>query len=368
MISRLQLLCAVVSVSLALSGCATQLANPSVSEQEVDEERVEQMALVVQRYLERQTRLDRVASKVSVAGAELCGDDLDYAFGISWASAEALSEPYRQVASRVGLDGGMQIWDTVPGFDASLAKIRRGTSVAAVNGMPVEGFPSLAKAIDPSWQSGRLRLELRDGPDTAIRDLTLRGKRACRYLVLVAQEDSVNAFADGNRVFVTQGMMRFAASDDDLALVVGHEIAHNSLGHVREKKVTSRVSRGTGTLLDVAAGVLGIPTFGGFRALAGAASDAATRRRSRDFESDADYMGLYMARRAGYDVSQAHLFWREMAAEYPASIKGGMMATHPSTPERSAALRSGIAEILDKEMTGHPLFPEGLVPDPADQD
>ena len=40
------------------------------------------------------------------------------------------------------------------------------------------------------------------------------------------------AFADGTKVFLTRGMMRFAQSDEELALVVAHETAHNIMGHI----------------------------------------------------------------------------------------------------------------------------------------
>ena len=55
---------------LALSGCATHLSNPQVSEAELDGERTEQLALAVRKHFDRQVRLDRVAKKVAVAGAD----------------------------------------------------------------------------------------------------------------------------------------------------------------------------------------------------------------------------------------------------------------------------------------------------------
>ena len=185
---------------------------------------------------------------------------------------------------------------------------------------------------------------------------------------MLVEDDAVNAYADGDSVYIPVGMMRFADSDSELALVIGHEMAHNRLGHVKEKKVTGGIGRGLGMVLDLAVGIVGIPTGGGFSALGGAASDAATSGRSRNFESDADYMGLYMVRRAGYDVSKAHLFWRQMAAEYPSSIKGSMMASHPSSPERAAALEAAQVEIHRKEKARRPLVPEGDLVVPANQE
>jgi len=291
---------------------------------------------------------------------------VDHAYGITWASRAALSEPYQLVASRVGLTGGVQIWGTVPGLAAARAEIDPGISVVAVNGKPADDFETLSHAIQPSWESGRLRLELRGSGDEPIRDITLRGEKACRYTLTLLEEDSVNGLADGDRVLVAEGMMRFADRDEELALVVGHEIAHNALDHVREKQVTRGIGRGFGTVFDVAIGLV-VPTGGAFGRLGEKVSDAATSGRSRDFESDADYMGLYMARRAGSDISEAHLFWREMAAEYPDSIEGSMAASHPSTPQRSSALTAAVAEIRTKEKASQPRVPE-RIPEPANAD
>jgi predicted Zn-dependent protease len=157
---------------------------------------------------------------------------------------------------------------------------------------------------------------------------------------------------------ILKGMMRFVESDDELALVVGHEIAHNALGHVRQHKVLMGVGMGFGVLLDITAAVLGANTQGGFTRLGAQLGSAVNQTFSQDFEMDADYMGLYLAQRAGFDVSRAADFWRRMAAEYPETIESSMTRTHPSSPERSAALTTAVLEIHRKLETGLALTPE----------
>ena len=105
-------------------------------------------------------------------------------------------------------------------------------------------------------------------------------------------------------------------------------------------------------LLDVAVGVFtGVNTGGLFSTMGRIAF-------SKDFEADSDYMGLYMAARAGYDIEIAPNFWRRMAVEHPGSIGKNYMATHPSTPERASALQESIEEIEEKLNEGRPLRPE----------
>ena len=81
---------------------------------------------------------------------------------------------------------------------------------------------------------------------------------------------------------------------------------------------------------------------------------------AKDFEAEADYLGTYLAARAGFEISDAPLLWRRMAVEHPGSIGRGFMATHPSTPERATALARTVEEIEGKIASGQPLVPERL--------
>ncbi len=171
---------------------------------------------------------------------------------------------------------------------------------------------------------------------------------ACNYPVELVNDDSVNAFADGRTVGVMSGMIRFAETDEELALVVGHELAHNALDHIT--KQTANVL--FGTLIDILIAVTtGINTQGAFGTVVG-------RAFSPGFEREADYAGLYIVARAGYDITDAAGFWRRMAIEHPGSIEKNFLATHPSTPERFVAIENIVAEIEQKRLLGEVLLPE----------
>ena len=74
-------------------------------------------------------------------------------------------------------------------------------------------------------------------------------------------------------------------------------------------------------------------------------------------DTDADYVGLYLAARAGYEIRTAVDFWRRMAVEPPGSIGESMLSSHPSSPERSAGLEQAVREIEAKRRAGQPLVP-----------
>jgi predicted Zn-dependent protease len=143
-------------------------------------------------------------------------------------------------------------------------------------------------------------------------------------------------------------MIRFCETNNELALVVGHEIAHIALGHLTK----SMINRIPGTILDVIILVLaGVDTGGAFGGLSSLVF-------SKAFEQEADYAGLYILARAAYDVTGAADFFRRMAVEHPGSIRGNFLATHPSMPERFVAIENTVREIEEKLQRGEPLVPE----------
>jgi len=120
------------------------------------------------------------------------------------------------------------------------------------------------------------------------------------------------------------------------------------LGHVTKKRGNVLL----GSIFDILIlGATGVSTGGIFGRLGGAAY-------SKGFEFEADYAGLYIAARAGHDVSGATNFWRRLAAEHPKSMERGFAASHPSTPERFVAMEKTIGEIKEKQKLGKPLIPE----------
>jgi hypothetical protein len=75
-------------------------------------------------------------------------------------------------------------------------------------------------------------------------------------------------------------------------------------------------------------------------------------------ENEADYVGLYMMARAGYDVDQAQVFLRRLVAAYPNAEPAGWANTHPSDAERAVAVRLAAEEIKCKQALGALLVPE----------
>ncbi len=170
---------------------------------------------------------------------------------------------------------------------------------------------------------------------------------SCRYPVKLVNSEQINAAADGKTVYISTGIMKFTESDDELALVVGHELAHNILSH-SNKKIASTI---LGAIIDgLILGASGVDTGGAF-------TQVASKAYSKEYELESDYLGLYLAARAGYDITSAPNFWRRMGIENPGSIVSRYNSTHPSTPERYVAMEKAVNEIQIKKHNELALVP-----------
>jgi predicted Zn-dependent protease len=174
----------------------------------------------------------------------------------------------------------------------------------------------------------------------------------CIYPFELSDEKDLNAYADDKRIVVSPAMMDFAGTDEELAIVLGHEYAHLIMRHIASKQRNVMLGNVVGVILDTAASTQGIGTGGTFGKLG---ATAGALQYSKEFEKEADYIGLYVTYLSGYNIDNASELWRKMSLRDPKSIKEAY--THPSNPERYLALKQTIAEIKRKEQSGSVLLP-----------
>jgi len=145
------------------------------------------------------------------------------------------------------------------------------------------------------------------------------------------RSDEVNAWCmPGGKIVVYSGLIsKLQLNDDELAAVIGHEIAHALREHARERASEQLTS---GLLIQGGAAVLGVG-----RAGADLVEMVYTVTKglpnSRLHESEADRIGVELAARAGFDPRAAISLWRKMAAN---DAGGGpqWLSTHPSANSR----------------------------------
>ncbi|MDR2790435.1 MAG: M48 family metallopeptidase [Campylobacteraceae bacterium] len=148
------------------------------------------------------------------------------------------------------------------------------------------------------------------------------------------EDESVNAFAlPGGKVFFYTGILKFMDNDDQIAAVMGHEIAHVLAHHGAERMSQQMLSNVGAQALSSA---LEIPAE--YESLYNTAYGLASNLGvilpfSRKHESEADTIGVYLMYKAGYNPNEAIKFWQKMAA----ASKGAtleFLSTHPSDERR----------------------------------
>lgn len=180
----------------------------------------------------------------------------------------------------------------------------------------------------------------------------------CQFQVILdPSERGLNAHADGQNVTIYPAMVDFAQNDNHLAFVIAHEFAHNIMRHVQAQQKNVTVGTIFGAMADIAAGAAGANTQGMFSKVG---QQQGVLRYSTGFESEADYVGLYILARAGFAIEQAPDFWRIMSQASPDSIY--ISQSHPTNPARTIAMVKTVAEIRGKQRGGQRLVPNILRP------
>ena len=157
---------------------------------------------------------------------------------------------------------------------------------------------------------------------------------ATRWEVKVFEDANANAFAlPGGKIGVNTGLLDVARNQDQLATVLGHEVAHVLAGHSNERVSAALVKQAGMSALEVMADSTN-PMHGQMLGLFGAGVEyGVLLPYGRAHESEADLMGLDLMARAGFDPTQSVALWQNMAAA-GAGQPPEFLSTHPSHSTR----------------------------------
>lgn len=163
--------------------------------------------------------------------------------------------------------------------------------------------------------------------------------------VVFNEDETVNAFAlPGGKVGVYTGLLKLVDSDDELAMVMGHEIGHVTARHGAQRMSEGLVAAGLGVLVGVAtddssnrdAWRVGYGLFAGGTIL----------KFSRSHETEADFIGLRYAAKAGYNPNAAITFWQKMAKQENGPNLPTFLRTHPTHENRIKELRESLPAVM----------------------
>jgi predicted Zn-dependent protease len=166
----------------------------------------------------------------------------------------------------------------------------------------------------------------------------------------VVDDKAINAFATlGGRVYVHTGLLAATQSEAQLASVLGHEIGHivgrHGLANVKKSQKYGTLA-GIATIAGAILGGQAGANLGG--GLGNLIAGGYLMKHSRDAEREADYLGLYDLKEAGYNTGgmvQMFEILQEVSASSPNAF-GSILASHPAPSERAANTRREISQYL----------------------
>ena len=302
----------ILTVGLNLSACATLNTQlPAIDSYAIDTELNVQRKAALKKYVRQFRRLQDIARPILAKNVGMCsrlGGDI----GAYTVSQKDLPKALRDKTSGLPITSPAIIYIRDAPNAPSISRPSKGSVILSANGKPMT--------------SGALKADVktitvRSAGKT--RQVAVESTPVCGYPARLKYSPEINAYANGREIIVTTGMMDFA-NDAQIAVIVGHELAHNTQGHIRKIIQNTILALGRGSF-------------------------------ARKFESEADYLGLYYAARAGYALEQAPGFWRKLALTSVKSLE--VPKSHPITPERFVRLRAAITEIDHKRARGVPLLP-----------
>lgn len=234
---------------------------------------------------------------------------------------------------------------TVPGTGRQQLNIANEAALAEQAGA---AFARLPRADDPAGLARVRAIAFRiiaaaRGAPGGLGDPSLPPPEA--WEVAIIRDDTPNAFAmPGGKIGFNSGMFRLTPTDDDIAVILGHEVAHVVARHGNERLSQGIAAAVGAVIVDEATRDKGSTKHDQAMAVYGAAATlGAILPFSRLHESEADKLGLVYMARAGYQPSAAVTFWQRFAAE-PGTRTPEFLSTHPSDQTRIRDLRRQVPD------------------------
>ncbi|MGV0985365.1 MAG: M48 family metallopeptidase [Limnohabitans sp.] len=166
--------------------------------------------------------------------------------------------------------------------------------------------------------------------------------REWKWQVNLIGSKQLNAWCmpGGKIAFYTGILDQLQLNDDEVAMIMGHEMAHALREHARERLAKSKV---TGMGLSIASQLLGLGALGD--AAANLGTQLLTLKYSRDDETEADLVGLEIAVRGGYRPEASVALWKKMQAASGANSNASFLSTHPSGANRIQELEANLPKV-----------------------
>ena len=288
---------------------------------------------------EEDYRVAGIVYRLGVAGRAFCPEPFPLTGLAFHHLAEYSRRDHAQAIAFYGLDRGPGVLSVMPASPAADAGIVAGDVLVSANGDPFPSAVAIAADPDPDrWRpqvvasevlleeqlrAGPVRLQIlrRGRPLT----LTLGSLPGCPARGRLARSGQANAFADGRYAIMTTRFLSFFRSDDELAVAMAHELAHNILRHPQQLEAQ------------------GVPR--GFLRHIGR-----NARLVRATEVDADRLSVRLLWAARFDLNAIIPFWRRLHARPDSMLQ--IISAHPGLRARERYINEVLAELATETPPG----------------
>ncbi|MBB3944015.1 putative Zn-dependent protease [Sphingorhabdus rigui] len=271
-----------------------------------------------------------IAWRIASRNADSC-PKLWASIGVSLQHVSQYEPAYRTAAQAAfGLDDTYpSILAVAEGSPAFAAGLKPNDTVRAVKGVDLadKSRGQKSAASYDAVAAAMAALEALPERSAAILSVEREGQRlevsvtpqnVCRSRVELAPGNAINANANGLVAQISGRLVDWVEGDDELALVIAHEMAHNLLDHPKRLSEKSALS-GLATSLGLSG------------------------KAQRQMELDADRMGIIMVASAGYNYKIAPDFWARLNSNSP--LASFLATSHPTTPTRRENARTVVGEL-----------------------
>lgn len=295
-----------------------------------------------------QDRLYDVAAPLLVNNAALCRNNARNLLGFTAKTKYSYTAEFVDAAAALGLTDQLQVTGVLAGSGAAKVGLQRGDRLVTIQDKPApvgaDAERQTALLLGP-LVTGRNSIKLTIARNGSNQTLNIPLTRACAFGIELGNTENVVSYADGRRVLISSGMMKFTKNDDELALVIAKEMAHNTLTHPSRQRNTATMTGVIDNLIRLR------PDSTALNGMAG------VKPYPQQLDAAADKLALYMVARAGYKVDNAAAFWQRLATSYPASVLNGYTAIHPGTDYRLSTIQQAVSDIQVKLATGTTVLP-----------
>ncbi len=338
----------VITIGGFLAGCARPTTSGfDLSSEEVDAEKFQQHLALFKKRTLQQKRVWRIAGVLNRAALDVCEEKIAHNFGVFvLPDIDSFEEDWREISRSAGHKANPVLGEVLANSGAEAGGLKSGDEILTIGEHVFEGPEGMTwndyAEADPI-EAGRHSIVLNRNNERIT--LFVSTQEYCDYPISIYDDGSLNAYADGEEMYITPRMVNFTADDQALAFVISHELAHNIMAHIDSKTVNAM----GGLVVDLAIlFATGVDTSGAFSNLGG-------QLYSKEFEAEADYIGLYLMAKAGMEIDGAEDFWRNLTVEVGSTNE--FSQTHPSSPERFVAMEKTIEEIKGQIARGEKLQP-----------